>query len=366
MARQFLTNSSPLDKYKLFYKGVQLEQLNQDYDLLAEYIDQMEDSFEAKQMSLGGLDTRRNDAKKLLDLVSKQDNIRAKSERLGVQMAWAQVEEQENGLAMIERELEQTTSELQDTGNLMQERTQGLLEAQQGVNAANEAKLQTQQLMYPIDAELVDATATKDDCNKEKADNHSEQRQIRSAQQAAIKAVNKTSGDIVLEEKRLEDANGASVRKRHEELAEAKEAVVRALQRQEDHGRQRTALQDSASHALETMQESNGPRDAKASEIRECRDRLHSLRREGGQQHQGYPEKMGQLRNVIFRENGFRQKPVGPIGDYIQILKPKWSSILERTFGGVLNSFIVTCRQDRDKLNALMRSTNWSVCSSAD
>ena len=39
MARQFLSNSSPSDKYKFFIRGTQLEVLDADYKLMEEHLD---------------------------------------------------------------------------------------------------------------------------------------------------------------------------------------------------------------------------------------------------------------------------------------------------------------------------------------
>ena len=110
-ARQFLSGASSNDKYKFFVKGVQLEQLYHDYELLAESIAQTEATFHDKQSQVASLLARREKAKELLDLVGRQQQVRRRLTELGMQMAWSQVEEQERRLAQIDSDLDKVDSE---------------------------------------------------------------------------------------------------------------------------------------------------------------------------------------------------------------------------------------------------------------
>jgi chromosome segregation ATPase len=95
MARQFLSTSSPAEKYKFFVKGVQLEQLDQDYRLIEESVDSVEEKLRVSESDLVVLENRKNLAKKKLDRSDQHDSLRAKVRVIRSQMAWAQVEEQE-------------------------------------------------------------------------------------------------------------------------------------------------------------------------------------------------------------------------------------------------------------------------------
>lgn len=95
MARQFLSSSSPADKYKFFVKGVQLEQLDQDYRLIEESVDQIEEKLRDQDQDLKILATRRDAAQHKLKLSDEHETLRQRIRDLRAQMAWAQVEEQE-------------------------------------------------------------------------------------------------------------------------------------------------------------------------------------------------------------------------------------------------------------------------------
>jgi structural maintenance of chromosomes protein 6 len=117
MARQFLNNSTPQDKYKFFIKGVHLEQLNQDYQLLEENIDCMEETFIEKKERIQFLKEKLDRAKNLVKISDQYDGLRAKLRRLAVQMAWAQVEEEEGRLRSCEEDIRKAEEEIQESTN---------------------------------------------------------------------------------------------------------------------------------------------------------------------------------------------------------------------------------------------------------
>ena len=105
MARQFLSQSSSHDKYRFFIKGVQLEQLAQDYQLIEESIDYMETTFIDKKVAVQDLGKAAQHAEELYKMCQKQGNIRQKIRALGVEIAWSQVGDQEHYLKTYDEEI---------------------------------------------------------------------------------------------------------------------------------------------------------------------------------------------------------------------------------------------------------------------
>ena len=95
MARQFLNSSSPADKYRFFVKGVQLEQLDNDYTILCDSLDLVDTQMEHIDEGCKILKDEARKAEEKLKKSDRQENIREKIRAYGRQMAWAQVEEQE-------------------------------------------------------------------------------------------------------------------------------------------------------------------------------------------------------------------------------------------------------------------------------
>ena len=93
--------------------------------------------------------------------------------------------------------------------------------------------------------------------------------------------------------------------------------------------------------------------------MKHCEERLESLVRDRGQQQQAYPQNLSRLLREIRQDDGFQQRPVGPVANHVRLLKPLWSSVLEKSFGGALDSFIVTSKDDQLRLSSMMQRVGW-------
>ena len=98
MARQFLSNSTPSEKYRFFMKGTQLEHLDGDYLQIEQNLETIDLDLERKREDVKVLNDEMKRAKQLLLLSEKHDTLREKIRQLGYQMAWAQVENEERKL----------------------------------------------------------------------------------------------------------------------------------------------------------------------------------------------------------------------------------------------------------------------------
>ena len=105
MARQFLNNSSPAEKYKFFMKGTQLEHLDGDYLIVENNVDIIEQDLWKKAADVQVFESELQKARELHGLSEKQDVLRERIQTLGYMMAWAQVEEVEEKLAREDEKL---------------------------------------------------------------------------------------------------------------------------------------------------------------------------------------------------------------------------------------------------------------------
>ena len=146
-ARQFLNNSTPHDKYSFFSKGTQLEQLSQDYQLVEESIDSVESMYYDKRKDLIALKVDMERKKELKQICSKADGLREAIVRVRRQMAWVQVEEQEQlGASYDEKILENETAikncqrSITETSGNFDRAQEALEKSQQVLEAADEEK----------------------------------------------------------------------------------------------------------------------------------------------------------------------------------------------------------------------------------
>lgn len=129
--------------------------------------------------------------------------------------------------------------------------------------------------------------------------------------------------------------------------------------RLEEHRQDERLLSENIRRAKEELEQTSGPIQKQRSEIDEAECLLRGLARDRGSQDAGFPERMPQLLKAIQQEKSFTSAPVGPIGQHVRLLKPEWSSILENSLGGTLNSFIVTSKRDMNILSSVMQRLKW-------
>ena len=186
-----------------------------------------------------------------------------------------------------------------------------------------------------------------------------EQRSIKEALRSEDDRIKKYTGDIADEYRRLEEANGGSHAKRLAELDQRKAEIEEAKAGLAEHKGGLAELEGNQMRAKQASDDLKGPRSHKEQEIQQCKENLQALSKDRGQRLGGYPPNMTQLLNAIRQDHGFQQKPIGPIGEHVRLLKPLWSGILEKSFGSSLNSFIVTSKVDQTKLSSIMQKVKW-------
>ncbi len=125
------------------------------------------------------------------------------------------------------------------------------------------------------------------------------------------------------------------------------------------HENELPALHDDRSKAEEERLSCHSDIKKKRAELLAAEARLDTLNQDRGQQQSAYPAAMPRLLKDILLDNGFADKPIGPIGNNVRLLDPQWSSILEKQFGSALDSFIVTSKSDQIRLSGHMQRIKW-------
>lgn len=153
MARQFLNNSTPLEKYKFFMKGTQLEHLDGDYLQIEQNIETIDQDLFQKLKDVEILEEDLRKAKSLLTLAEKHDSLRAKIKGYGCQMAWAQVEEEEREVTKHDMELRRMDETIANADRKVSEASQAFRVADQALEYANASVIDLQSDLVPVQEE---------------------------------------------------------------------------------------------------------------------------------------------------------------------------------------------------------------------
>ena len=355
MARQFLNNSNPYDKYKFFMKGTQLEMLDADYLQIEESVDVIETGSEVRERDLKDLEAKYRKAERNLQLSQEQDFMRAKIAQLSRQMAWAQVEEQERALATLETGVRKSTDDIREAEKEVDRASERYEKARQLHDRALSGVHELDEDLHPLLREEEEKTAIYGQKKAEAMDIHSQQRQIQSKIKEARQSKQKTEENIRKENRRLEDLNGGSHARRHEEIEERRQEASEAKTALQTHEGQIRGLEEAKRRAEDALRQSRDPIEIKNKEIQDCERELQNLMRDSGQGQRAYNVHLPQLLQAIQKDDGFQNRPVGPMGHHVRLTKPEWSSILEKMFGSALEGFIVTSKADQSRLSVLAR-----------
>ena len=153
----------------------------------------------------------------------------------------------------------------------------------------------------------------------------------------------------------MTDANGGVHSKMLDEIEEAKIRAHDARIALEEFDSGKGAIEQKLRHAQDAIQQFKPTIESKRNDITRSEDQLRSMSQDQGDWTRAYHRNVSNLLRAIERESGFKERPVGPFGRYIRLLKPEWSSILERSLGGILDSFAVTSKHDQSLLASLMK-----------
>ncbi|KAL9026519.1 MAG: hypothetical protein Q9196_004825 [Gyalolechia fulgens] len=354
MARQFLSNSTPQEKYKFFMKGTQLEHLDGDYLQIEQSIDRIDQDLAKRLGDLGQYEVEARKARSALALSEKHDCLRDKIRSTANQMAWSQVEDMERKLAATDNELTEITLKITDAERKANQCSEAYDAANHGFQDACTVVQELSAELIPHDDRKEQAKQEHDRAKTDALTVQTEQRQIKDHLKRTEERIKRAESDIQGEYLRLQEVNGGSNARLLAKIEEKRSVLADYKSRLEDHEAGLHNLEDEQRRLSQNLEQSRGPIPLKRQEVQACEERLNRLVKDKGKQDGAYPANLPRLLRAIQEDNGFRQLPVGPIGYHVRLLKPSWSSILEKSFGAALNTFIVTSKPDQARLSEIM------------
>ncbi|TVY84758.1 Structural maintenance of chromosomes protein [Lachnellula suecica] len=354
-AKTFIQTSTPKQKYKFFKEGVQLEALDNDYKLVSDTCDQIEEKLEESKDDLQALQKKAADTKARAQLIQQQDGMKQKFRNLQRQSAWIQVAEVEDNLAAREAAVTDAQEKIEQQERLVEQKDETFQQTDALLETARESLSQLQDQFAPIKAEEEEARSANDAATADLGKVRSQREDIKSNIRGGKTKVKGFQTDIEVEEKRRQDANGGAQARKLAEIRDAEQVVLNAKEevtRNEEAGPRLEESRLSAERELKKADAVLGP---KRKDVEAARFRLHELTQNQGDVMAGYDPRMPQLMRAIREEPRFQEKPVGPIGLHIKLLNPIWSHTIETVLGNSLNSFIVTSKRDSSILQDILR-----------
>ncbi|KAF2765588.1 putative ABC/SMC6 protein [Teratosphaeria nubilosa] len=363
MARQFLSNSSPAEKYKFFIRGTQLELLDSDYNIIEERHDGILDKLSTRKADIEILKAKASQAKVKKQRLENTRALRDKISRYENMHAWVQVAE-------VERELEKCQCEVETTEENIQEKEaaaeilMGQFEGHDQTHEAAQATLaQLQEHLKPVEEQHAAMKADWGEKSKQLADKKADQRIIKGEVKSHMKARENAERDIREENARIAAAEGPVLEQRLAELEELKGQAEQKKREFEEHQSKATELRHNCDAAWAEVETARKTRDKRQEDFDLAKATLSGLQNTQRGPFYGYKQNMDQLVRAVNNETRWRVKPVGPLGKHVRLRadKTEWASQLEKLFGQNLDAFAIAHTDDHRLLKGLMQKARCEV-----
>ncbi|KAJ8120467.1 hypothetical protein ONZ43_g2832 [Nemania bipapillata] len=353
-ARQFLNAATPAMKYSYFVKGTQLEQLDDDYKTLTQYLEDQESKLAELEDNLAYLKDKYEKAVKLRDAASKTNDMRNRARIYKDQLAWAQVQEQEEILKQKEAAIVAAQDEIVRMEEVIAEKAHVLESIDNKIQQAEEGLESITQEDDQADDMVREAKERYETAKQAVVALHAQEREMHGNLDNWSKTVKKYEQSIRVEEQRLESINGGIVTQKQKELDKVRQHEENIKQAIEEHRTGLKSLETDEQEAVNKTKEPARLLAQKRSEIQVAESSLRALNQNRKDPLDAFDNRIRQLLKLIEEDRGFAQKPIGPLGIHVQLTKTQWMPILEKYFGSSLSGFIVENKPDQARLMAHM------------
>ncbi|KAK5653541.1 hypothetical protein OQA88_8800 [Cercophora sp. LCS_1] len=349
-ARQFLNDSTKAQKYKFFIEGVQLQQLDNDYRLIKESLDQTMAKIPELEATVKRTEEALTEMKRKKEAMGGQQLLRAKIRSFRNQLIWFQVVEQEKRFEAQRRKVEEIEQQIVQATELAAQRRENLNRHDAKLEGLR-VELEEAEKDLP---ELKKAVKAAEPVLKTRKDEiillQGEERDAHNKLMALKDRMAGLDDSIRHEERRLQEKNGAAHTAANERLNQAKAHEEDITGQIAAAASQAAAIRAQKMEAEKALKDKNTEFEAQKKQIGDVQEKISSAQSGGANKFSPYEPGMPRLVKMIEQESRFQTKPIGPLGLHVRLLKAEWSPVLESLIGSSLNGFIVTNHRDRKLL----------------
>ena len=366
-ARQFLANATPKILYDCFMKGIELQQLETDHNLLSENIEATSHTLIARAKGLEQLKEQEAEAQKMYEETHRAREAQEELDLMKNQMAWIQVRDEERIRDEAEERLSREQENLVTLTTNLAESTESEREIREEMsNVQEKINLMTTAERDPIESRLEEAKRKQASIT---AGINIIQREIRECHDQ-IKSQDNTiaaTQEAIEKERTALAENEAGVAKRR--LEEQRDRLLtlkdQVAEETANIDLQYTDVQDQITSKESDLVAARSDKEASSRLVDSLNDRLDGLRRSSQNVLLAFDQNMERLVRAIDnhdRNGRWRQKPIGPLGRTMRLKYKEWSDIVENFWGRQINGFLVTDYEDKRLLLKLIEENRVRNC----
>ncbi|KAL8290054.1 hypothetical protein RQP46_002993 [Phenoliferia psychrophenolica] len=353
-SRQFLANSTPKDKYNFFLRGTQLAQLTEEYEQIRANTESMEEALNRKKEVIPELKEAYKRAKARHVEAQAAEGQERRVEQLKDELSWAYVGEKEDKIKAARVILETEANRGPKLELAFEQKTAEAEAASTEVHSIEEA-----QRSYHDEKRADEINEIKDEISrmtaklKERYNTARDLQRKRKEHEDAISSFTEALAAERLKLERNSDDERSKILEKIETLTNEQSKLSIDVARARTESKDLEEEYRKLSEVLKQRKEAIGGAEHDAGT---CRERINHLKQSTSNPLSNYGNNVPKLQRLIENERGFLKKPIGPLGTYIELKEPQYSSVLESFFAETLNSYLVTSEQDKTLLQRLQRA----------
>ncbi|KAI9485269.1 MAG: P-loop containing nucleoside triphosphate hydrolase protein [Benjaminiella poitrasii] len=357
MARKFLSDSTPEDKYKLFMLGTQLAQLQRDFETVRESLETARETLDRKKQGLPALQAKANEAQKQYEDINEAKQVEEKIDILNNELVWSQIIQKEKENEKFKREfeiVEQKLAQLNEACDAESEKLNTITERIRSETQEWEAFLNEPNPDEQRKQELIEKKAEQErEIRETKSDLQGVNNDIKRTKAAKERIENLLKAEL----QKIEDSSRIKRDEIQKEIDKCKEKIAQMVEEAKQFSTESAKLEEE--YESERAKRESIVREMATIKHRreECVRFIQHLEGQRGDSMKAYGSRMSDVLDAIRRETRWeKRRPVGPFGATLQLLKPQFADTLETVLNKNLNAFVVESFHDKNLLfNILAR-----------
>ncbi|CAO3616201.1 unnamed protein product [Cunninghamella blakesleeana] len=362
-ARQFLNSSTPQDKYKLFMRGTQLAQMQDDFKKIREALEVTDDTISRKNEHLPLLHRKAKEAETVYKELLSANTIDEQIDKLNNELVWCQIINKENELENLKNVVKESQDKINGSVSKINQIQSKIGKYNEEKNEINEKIADFQNNNEP-DVEKRNELENKkleleNKYNEIKDDIMDTNKQFRLYKERLAKC----EKEIAAATEKLETDNREKIDRinnKIKELEDKREFLLEKIK----HLSGETDIAEKAHSDL------NKKKEEYKDELDELSSKKHnndkSIQKLKAQKENGlkaFGNKMPEALQDIANEKRWKGRPpVGPFGQFMNLKYHEYAEVMEILLGHQLSNFAVETFEDHALLKRILQRHELGRC----
>ncbi|CAO3619177.1 unnamed protein product [Cunninghamella echinulata] len=362
-ARQFLNSSTPHDKYKLFMRGTQLAQMQDDFRKIRETLEITDTTISRKNEHLPLLHRKAREAEIVYKELLSANTLDEQIDQLNNELVWSQIITKEKELANVNKHIDESQKLLDNANekingtklkiNRFEDEIAGINEQIREYQSNNEpdsqlrSQLENQKLT--LDTKLLEVKDDMLDTNK----------QFKLFRER----LNQCEKEIATATAKLESDNREKIDRINNKIQDLENKKTTLTNRSRDLAKELDEItlkhQDLNKKQDELKENYRGLQKTQV----DTKQNLQRLRAQKENSLKAFGQRMPEVLQDIANERRWKGRPpVGPFGQFMNLKHHEYAEVMEILLGNQLSNFAVETFEDQALLRRILQRHELGRC----